>query len=43
MPSTLENTKFKQVNLTLFITSFYIAFLVITSANKGRNEGKKNL
>ena len=43
MPSILENTKFKQVNLTLFITSFYIVSLMITSADKGKNEVKKKL
>ena len=39
MPSTLENSKFKQVNFILFITSFYIVSLMITSADKGKNEG----
>ncbi len=34
MPSTLENSKFKQVNFILFITSFYIVSLMITSADK---------
>ena len=43
MPSTLENTEFKQVNFILFITSFYIVSLVITSADKGKNEGKEKL
>lgn len=42
MPSPLENTIFKQVNYTLFITSFYIVSLMITSADKGKNEGKEN-
>ena len=37
MPSTLENSKFKQVNFILFITSFYIVSLMITSADKGKN------
>ena len=43
MPSTLENSKFKQVNFILFITSFYIVSLMITSADKGKNKGKKKL
>lgn len=43
MPSSLENTKFKQVNSALFITSFYIVFLMITSVGKGKNEGKEKL
>ena len=43
MPSTLENTKFKLVNFILFITSFYIDSLIITSTNKGKNEGKEKL
>ena len=42
MPSTLENSKFKQVNF-IFITSFYIVSLMITSADKGKNEGKGKL
>lgn len=43
MLSTLENSKFKQVNFILFITSFYIVSLMITSADKGKNEGKGKL
>lgn len=42
MPSTLENSIFKQVNFILFITSFYTTFLMITSADKGKNRGKEN-
>jgi len=30
MPSTLENSIFKQVNFILFITSFYTTSLMIT-------------
>ncbi len=43
MPSTPENTKFKQVDFILFITSFYIVSLIVTSVGKGKNEGKKKL
>lgn len=43
MPPTLEDSKFKQVNFILFITSFYIVSLMITSADKGKNEGKGKL
>lgn len=43
MPSTLENSKFKQVNFILFITSFHIISLMITNADKGKNKGKENL
>ena len=37
MPPTLENTKFKKVSFILFLTSFYIFSLIITSVGKGRN------
>ena len=43
MPSTLENSKFKQFNSTLFITLFYTVSLMITSAVKGKSEGKKTI
>ena len=43
MPPTLENTKFKQVNPVLFITSFYIVSLMVTSAGNGKNEGKEKI
>lgn len=39
----LENVIFKQVKSALFITSFYIVSLIITSVSKGKNEGKKKL
>ena len=42
MPSTLENSKFKQVNFILFITSFYVVSLMITSADKGKMRKRKN-
>lgn len=32
-----------QVNFVLFITSFYIVSLVITNADKGKNEKKKTI
>lgn len=43
MPPTLEYTCFMQVNFVLFITSFYIVSLVITNADKGKNEKKKTI
>lgn len=43
MPSTLETAKFKQVNSTLFITLFYTLFLMIISADEGKNKGKENV
>ena len=38
MKGLLQNTKFKQVSIILFITSFYIFSLIIGNADKGKKK-----